>query len=55
LSAATEGEDNGGGSPLVPILIGILVLAGISVVAFTILQRRRRGATPGAPASSKAG
>lgn len=40
-SAAQQGDD-GGSSPLVPILIAIAVLAAISIAVVTMRQRRRR-------------
>jgi cobalamin biosynthesis Mg chelatase CobN len=42
-------KSDGGSSPLVPILIAILVLAGISIAVVMARQRRRAG--PSAPAS----
>jgi hypothetical protein len=53
-SPAQSESDDGGSSPLVPILIAIFVLAAISLAVVLIRQRRQRG-TPGEPASSKAG
>jgi cobalamin biosynthesis Mg chelatase CobN len=52
---AASGEDDGGSSPLVPILIAILVLAAVSIGA--VMYRRRRGSTPepGSPVSPEAG
>lgn len=42
----SQSSDNGGSSPLVPILIAIAVLAAISVAVVMIRQRRqRRGPT----------
>ncbi len=46
--------DDGGSSPLVPILIAIAVLAAISIAAVAIRQRRQRSDT-GTPLSTKAG
>jgi cobalamin biosynthesis Mg chelatase CobN len=47
--------DDGGSSPLVPILIAIAVLAAISVAVVMIRQRRQRGgADPTATASPEA-
>ena len=51
--ASTSGDD-GGSSPLVPILIVVLVLAAISVAAVMIRQRRQRDGT-GSSLSTKAG
>ena len=39
---ANEAEDDGGSSPLVPILVAIVVLAAISIAAVMIRQRRQR-------------
>jgi hypothetical protein len=52
-STAPAGDDDGS-SPLLPILIGALVLAAISVGAFIIRQRRQRDA-PNPSLSTKAG
>ncbi len=41
--ASTSQEDDGGSSPLVPILVAIFVLAGISLAALLIRHRRQRG------------
>jgi cobalamin biosynthesis Mg chelatase CobN len=47
---STSQTSDGGSSPLVPILIGIVVLAAISVGAVMYRQRRqRRGPTSSAP------
>ena len=47
--------DDGGSSPLVPILIAIAVLAAISVAVVMIRQRRQRGdGDPRATASPEA-
>ncbi len=51
----TTESDDGGSSPLVPILIGILVLAAISVAAVMIRQRRRGDAGGEPSLSTKAG
>ncbi len=48
-------EDGGGSSPLVPILIGILVLAAISIAAVMIRQRRQRDGSGPPSLSTKAG
>ena len=46
--------DDGGSSPLVPILIAVAVLAAISIAALLIRQRRQRdGSSPSL--STKAG
>lgn len=54
-STAEPGSDSGGSSPLVPILIAILVLAGGSI-AYVMIKRRRAAAAdvsgPGAPSGS---
>jgi hypothetical protein len=57
---ATEGgatpvssQDDGGSSPLVPILIAIAVLAAISLGA--VMYRRRRGLSSGSSVSPEAG
>jgi hypothetical protein len=42
--APTSQSDSGGSSPLVPILIAILALAGISLIA--VMVRRRRAGGP---------
>ena len=53
-SSKAPASDDDGSSPLLPILIGVLVLAAISVGAFVIRQRRQRdGANPSL--STKAG
>lgn len=44
--------DDGGSSPLVPILIALAVLAAISIGA--VVMRRKRDSEPGSPASSEA-
>jgi cobalamin biosynthesis Mg chelatase CobN len=46
----SQTSDDGGSSPLVPILVAIAVLAAISVA--TVMYRQRRG--PGATASPEA-
>ena len=48
----TPASDDGGSSPLVPILIAILVLAAISLAVVMLRQRRQGG--PTAPVSQKA-
>ena len=49
-----DSSDDGGSSPLLPILIAVLVLAAISVAAIVIRQRRQRdGSSPSL--STKAG
>jgi len=40
--ASTSTEDDGGSSPLVPILLAVLVLAAISVGAVVLNKRRQR-------------
>ena len=53
-STPDSASDDDGSSPLVPILIGIAVLAAISIAALTIRQRRQRdGSSPSL--STKAG
>jgi cobalamin biosynthesis Mg chelatase CobN len=52
---ASTSEDDGGSSPLVPILIAIAVLAAISIGVVVMRQRRGHDASPGSPASPKAG
>lgn len=49
----SQSSDNGGSSPLVPILIAIAVLAAISVAVVMVRQRRQRGG-PSATASPEA-
>jgi hypothetical protein len=41
-STPNRSEDDGGSSPLLPILIGVLALAAISIAAIVIRQRRQR-------------
>jgi hypothetical protein len=54
LSKSSPKSDGGSSSPLVPILIGIFVLAAISIGAVMIRQRRQRdGSSPSL--STKAG
>jgi cobalamin biosynthesis Mg chelatase CobN len=53
-SKAPASDDDDGSSPLLPILIAVLVLAGISVAAFMIRQRRQRDGA-GRSLSTKAG
>ena len=48
LSGAEPGSDSGGSSPLVPILIAIVLLAGGSV-AYLMIKRRRDAGAAGAP------
>lgn len=50
-NAAAPGTDSGGSSPLVPILIAIVVLAGGSV-AYVMYKRRRASADPSDPSST---
>jgi cobalamin biosynthesis Mg chelatase CobN len=50
----TSSEDDGGSSPLVPILIAIAVLAAISIAVVVMRQRRQRDST-GSPVSPEAG
>jgi cobalamin biosynthesis Mg chelatase CobN len=50
-SAADQASDDGGSSPLVPILIAVAVLAAISVGAYYFRQRRQG---PGSPVSPNA-
>jgi hypothetical protein len=52
--APKEADDDGGSSPVVPILIAVLALAAITIAAVMIRQRRQRdSANP--PLSTKAG
>ena len=57
---ATPKSDDGGSSPLVPILIAIFVLAAITLAVVLIRQRRQGDSSgegsgePGAPASPEA-
>ena len=53
-TAASSEADDGGSSPLIPVLIAIAVLAGISLAVVLIRQRRQGDDSPGEPASSKA-
>jgi hypothetical protein len=54
VKSAPDSSDDGGSSPLVPILIGIAVLAAASIAALLIRQRRQRdGSSPSL--STKAG
>lgn len=46
--------DDGGSSPLVPILIALAVLAAISV-GVVAMRKKREDTDPGAPASTEAG
>jgi hypothetical protein len=48
----TSTDDDGGSSPLVPILIALAVLAAISIGA--VAMRRRRDSDPGSPVSPEA-
>lgn len=50
---SASSEDDGGSSPLIPIVIGILALAGVSLATVMIRQRRRQDAG-GAAVSPKA-
>jgi hypothetical protein len=43
-ASKSTASDDDGSSPLLPILIGILVLAAISVAAYVVRQRRQRDA-----------
>jgi hypothetical protein len=47
-------DDDAGSSPLIPILIAVLVLAGISVAVLLIRKRRADDGSSGTPASAKA-
>lgn len=47
-------SEDDGGSPLVPILIALAVLAAISIGA-VVMRRRREDADPGSPVSPNAG
>jgi cobalamin biosynthesis Mg chelatase CobN len=51
-SATETSDDDGGSSPLVPILIAIAILAAISVGAVVMRQRRQRGGTSVSPKPS---
>lgn len=44
---ASTSEDDDGSSPLVPILVAIFVLAGVSLAALLIRHRRQRDASAG--------
>jgi cobalamin biosynthesis Mg chelatase CobN len=46
ISSTAPGSDSGGSSPLIPILIAIVLLAGGSV-AYVMIKRRRDGGEPG--------
>jgi hypothetical protein len=52
--SAPDTSEDGGSSPLVPILITVLALAAISVAALMIRQRRQRDGS-GPPLPTKAG
>jgi cobalamin biosynthesis Mg chelatase CobN len=52
--SAQTSTDDGGSSPLVPILIALAVLAAISV-GVVAMRKRREDAESGAPASPEAG
>lgn len=47
-------EEDGGSSPLVPILIAIAVLAAISI-GVVVMRQRRRDSSTGSPVSPEAG
>jgi cobalamin biosynthesis Mg chelatase CobN len=51
---AGSSTDDGGSSPLVPILIALAVLAAISV-GVVAMRKKREDVDPGAPASPEAG
>ncbi|HEX5761519.1 MAG TPA: hypothetical protein VFY04_00155 [Solirubrobacterales bacterium] len=51
---AGSSADDGGSSPLVPILIALAVLAAISV-GVVAMRKKREDADPGAPPSPEAG
>ncbi len=53
-AAPAPSKGDGGSSPLVPILIAVLVLAGISV-AVVMLRQRRRPSGPSGSVSPEAG
>jgi len=53
IPSSSSSDDDDGSSPLVPILIGVFVLAAISLAAIVIRQRRHRDAA--SPLSTKAG
>ncbi|HEY7951042.1 MAG TPA: hypothetical protein VID51_09455 [Solirubrobacterales bacterium] len=52
--SASQSSDDGSSSPLVPILIGIALLAAISIAVVMVRQRRQQGGstTPAAPKAS---
>jgi hypothetical protein len=52
IDLAPASTDDGGSSPLVPILIALAVLAAISIGA--VVMRRRRDSDPGSPISPEA-
>jgi hypothetical protein len=51
LTGAEPGTNSGGSSPLVPILIAIVLLAGGSI-AYVLMKRRRQRKSPDSPDSS---
>lgn len=52
-TATSQKSDDGGSSPLIPILIGILVLAAISLGVVWFRQRRQGGSRPASPSASQ--
>jgi hypothetical protein len=54
LDVAPASTDDGGGSPLVPILIALAVLAAISIGAVA-MRRKRQDSDPASPVSPEAG
>jgi cobalamin biosynthesis Mg chelatase CobN len=53
-TATSQKSDDGGSSPLIPILVAILVLAAISLAIVWFRQRRQDGPTAPPAASQKA-
>ena len=49
---SSDSSDDGGSSPLVPILIAVAVLAAISIGAFYYRQRRQGSGSPVSPKAS---
>jgi cobalamin biosynthesis Mg chelatase CobN len=45
--AKADSSGDGGSSPLLPIILAVVVLAGISVAALLMRQRHQRGNAPG--------